>query len=55
MALAACNEEAAPKGTPGDLTVRAYIDRVASGAFSTGDSALVGVQLTATPNGQPAG
>jgi DNA/RNA endonuclease YhcR with UshA esterase domain len=55
VALAACNEAAAPKGTPGDLTVRAYIDRDASGAFSTGDSALAGVQLTATPNGQPAG
>lgn len=48
--LAACDEAAAPKGTPGDLQVRAYIDRDASGAYSApADSGLAGVQLTATP------
>jgi hypothetical protein len=45
VAIAACDEAAAPKGTPGDLSVRAYIDRDASGTFNTGDSALAGVQV----------
>lgn len=48
--LAACDEAAAPEGTSGDLQVRAYIDRDASGAYSApADSGLTGVQLTATP------
>lgn len=44
--VAACDEAAAPAGTPGDLTVRAYVDRDASGTFNAGDSALAGVQVT---------
>jgi hypothetical protein len=46
VALAACDEAAAPKGTPGDLAVRAYVDRDASGTFTTSDSALAGVEIT---------
>ena len=50
LALAACDEAAAPAGTPGDVSVRAYVDRDASGSFTTGDSSLAGVQVTATPS-----
>ena len=49
LVLAACDDAAAPKGEPGDLTVRAYIDRDASGTFTAGDLAVQGVIVTATP------
>ena len=49
LALAACDDAAAPKGEPGDLTVRAYVDRDVSGTFTTGDLAVQGMIVTATP------
>lgn len=47
--MAACNDASAPKGVPGDLTVRAYVDRDASGTFTEGDLAIQGLTVTATP------
>ena len=49
LALAASDDAAAPKGEPGDLTVRAYVDRDVSGTFTTGDLAVQGMIVTATP------
>lgn len=52
-AFAACSEAAAPKGTPGDLTVRVYVDKDANGAWSVGDSAITGVTVQAFKAGAP--
>ncbi|HEX3928122.1 MAG TPA: SdrD B-like domain-containing protein [Gemmatimonadales bacterium] len=46
--IGACNSNSEPVGTPGTVTVRAFIDADGSGAFSTGDAALAG-SVTLTP------
>jgi DNA/RNA endonuclease YhcR with UshA esterase domain len=52
VALAACDEAAAPKGTPGDLQVRAYVDRDASGTYDADvDSALAGLEIAVSSTG----
>ena len=56
LALAACDDAAAPEGVPGDLTVRAYVDRDASGDFTEdADLAIEGLVVTATPAGDADG
>ena len=45
VALAACEEAAAPEGQPGDLTVAAYIDNDASGSLTAGDTPLAGLAV----------
>lgn len=47
--LAACWEPAAPRGTPGSVTVQAYIDRDASGTLTASDSALAGMSISLLP------
>ena len=45
-ALSGCDEASAPEGTPGDLTVAAYIDNDASGTSTAGDTPIPGLQVT---------
>ena len=45
VALAACDEAAAPEGEPGDLTVAAYIDNDASGTLTAGDTPIPGLTV----------
>jgi DNA/RNA endonuclease YhcR with UshA esterase domain len=45
IALASCEEAAAPEGSPGDLTVAAYIDNDASGSLTAGDTPLAGFEI----------
>ena len=45
VALAACDEVAAPEGQPGDLTVAAYIDNDASGSLTAGDTPITGLAV----------
>jgi hypothetical protein len=45
IALAACDEAAAPEGRAGDLTVAAYIDNDASGSLTAGDTPISGFEV----------
>ena len=51
IGAAACKDAAEPKGKNGTITVRAYVDRDASGTFTTGDSALGGLSVVLERNG----
>jgi len=53
-ALAACKDASEPAARHGTIAVRAYVDRDASGTFTTGDSALSGVQIRAERDGAAA-
>lgn len=46
IALASCEEAAAPEGSPGDLTVAAYIDNDASATLTAGDTPIPGLEVT---------
>ncbi len=48
----ACYSPSEPHGRPGTLTVRAYIDRDASGTYTSGDSVLAGITITVSRDGQ---
>jgi DNA/RNA endonuclease YhcR with UshA esterase domain len=45
IALASCEEAAAPEGSPGDLTVAAYIDNDASATLTAGDTPIPGLEV----------
>lgn len=45
IALASCEEAAAPEGSPGDLTVAAYIDNDASASLTAGDTPIPGLEV----------
>src|SRR5688572_4902181 len=45
ITLSSCEEAAAPEGSPGDLTVAAYIDNDASGSLTAGDTPLAGFEV----------
>jgi hypothetical protein len=45
--VVACEGAAEPESRPGTISVRAYVDRDASGSFTAGDSALAGVEIQA--------
>jgi DNA/RNA endonuclease YhcR with UshA esterase domain len=45
VAVSGCDEAAAPEGTPGDLTVAAYIDNDASGTLTAGDTPIPGLEV----------
>ncbi|HJR68087.1 MAG TPA: lamin tail domain-containing protein [Gemmatimonadaceae bacterium] len=45
IALSSCDEAAAPEGSPGDLTVAAYIDNDASGTLTAGDTPIPGLDV----------
>ena len=51
IALASCEEAAAPEGNPGDLTVAAYIDNDATGSSTEGDQPLAGLTITVSEGG----
>ena len=46
IALSGCDEASAPEGSPGDLTVAAYIDNDASGTLTAGDTPIPGLEVT---------
>jgi DNA/RNA endonuclease YhcR with UshA esterase domain len=46
IALSGCDEASAPDGSPGDLTVAAYIDNDASGSLTAGDTPIPGLEVT---------
>jgi DNA/RNA endonuclease YhcR with UshA esterase domain len=45
LAVSSCDEAAAPEGSPGDLTVAAYIDNDASGTLTAGDTPIPGLEV----------
>ena len=45
LALSSCKEASAPEGSPGELTVAAYIDNDASGSLTAGDTPLTGFEV----------
>lgn len=47
-----CDDAAAPEGRAGDVTARVYVDRDASASFTSGDSALAGVTVNLTREGE---
>lgn len=52
--LSACKDASEPAARQGTIAVRAYVDRDASGTFTSGDSALAGVQIRAERDGAAA-
>jgi hypothetical protein len=51
LILSACDDKdtAGPTGTPGTVSVRAYVDSDGSGTFTTGDVPVSGASVTLTP------
>ena len=52
LAFASCDDAAAPEGRAGDVTARVYVDRDASASFTEGDSALAGLTVNLTADGE---
>ena len=50
--LGSCDEASAPKGREGVVTVRAYVDRDASGTLTEGDSLIDGLQASLVREGE---
>src|SRR5688500_14771843 len=55
LILGSCDEASAPEGRDGVVTVRAYVDRDASGTLTEGDSLINGFEASLVRDGEEVG